>query len=55
MRHTLQPYAVEAATLCDGGCNPTRHLVRRAQPREMLVPPCAVVVLARVRVDQPPG
>ena len=24
MRWRLQPYAVEAATLCDGGCNPTQ-------------------------------
>ena len=29
MRSRLQPYAVEAATLCDGGCNPMRW---RLQP-----------------------
>ena len=34
MRWRLQPYAMEAATLCDGGCNPMCWQVEAAKAKE---------------------
>ena len=34
MRWRLQPYAMEAATLCDGGCSPMCWQVEAAKAKE---------------------